>query len=106
MSFAEFIHMSGYAKFVWGAYGVALLVLVLNFAFAIRKLNRARKKLSSHRPENTKVTKNIRFEATLNLGRQREKSEEQVQDKGQLSEFGTVIAESRVLGYNWTVVFS
>ncbi len=54
MSFAEFIHMSGYAKFVWGAYGVALLVLVLNFAFAIRKLNRARKKLSSHRTEKTR----------------------------------------------------
>ena len=51
MSFAEFIHMSGYAKFVWGAYGVALLVLVLNIAFATRKLNRARKKLSSDHTE-------------------------------------------------------
>lgn len=53
MSFAEFIHMSGYAKFVWSAYGVALLVLVLNVAFAMRKLNRARKKLSSDRTGKT-----------------------------------------------------
>ena len=51
MNFAEFIHMSGYAKFVWGAYGVTLLVLALNLLFAIRKLNRARKKLSFSRQE-------------------------------------------------------
>lgn len=51
MNFAEFIHMSGYAKFVWGAYGVTLLVLALNLVFAIRKLNRARKKLSFSRQE-------------------------------------------------------
>ncbi len=30
MSFAEFLHMGGYAPYVWGSYGLALLVLVGN----------------------------------------------------------------------------
>jgi heme exporter protein D len=30
MSFAEFVHMGGYAFYVWSAYGLALLVLALN----------------------------------------------------------------------------
>ncbi|MFQ5659669.1 MAG: heme exporter protein CcmD [Gammaproteobacteria bacterium] len=28
---AEFFHMGGYALYVWSAYGLSLLVLLLNF---------------------------------------------------------------------------
>lgn len=30
-SFQEFLHMGGYAFFVWTAYGIAAVVLVFNF---------------------------------------------------------------------------
>ena len=30
MTFAEFIHMGGYGFYVWSAYGVVALLLVLN----------------------------------------------------------------------------
>ncbi len=43
MSFAEFIAMGGYGNYVWSAYGVASVVLALNFGFAIRRLRRAKK---------------------------------------------------------------
>jgi len=29
VSFAEFIHMGGYAGYVWGSYGLGLLIFVL-----------------------------------------------------------------------------
>ncbi len=31
MSLSEFFHMGGYAVFVWSSYGIALVVLVLNW---------------------------------------------------------------------------
>lgn len=40
---SEFFHMGGYAAYVWSAYGIALLVLVLNLVlpvFANRKLRK------------------------------------------------------------------
>jgi heme exporter protein D len=36
MSFQEFLHMGGYAGFVWTAYGLTTLVLVLNWVSARR----------------------------------------------------------------------
>jgi heme exporter protein D len=36
MSLREFLHMGGYAGFVWTAYGLTTLVLVFNWASARR----------------------------------------------------------------------
>ncbi len=41
-SFDEFIHMGGYGAFVWGSYGVTLLVLVLESRLAAARHRRAR----------------------------------------------------------------
>jgi len=38
MTFAEFIAMGGYAKFVWPCYGLTLVVLILNVVSARRRL--------------------------------------------------------------------
>ena len=43
MSLSEFISMSGYGEFVWSAYGFALLVLVINFTGAVRRLRKSRR---------------------------------------------------------------
>jgi heme exporter protein D len=34
MNIAEFFHMGGYALYVWGSYGVTLVVLALNVLLA------------------------------------------------------------------------
>lgn len=34
MSIAEFFHMGGYALYVWGSYGVTVVVLTLNVLLA------------------------------------------------------------------------
>lgn len=34
MNIAEFFHMNGYALYVWGSYGVTLVVLALNVMLA------------------------------------------------------------------------
>jgi len=36
MSFRDFLHMGGYAGYVWTAYGLTALVLVLNWVSARR----------------------------------------------------------------------
>jgi heme exporter protein CcmD len=36
MSLREFLHMGGYAGYVWSAYGLTTLVLVLNWTSARR----------------------------------------------------------------------
>jgi heme exporter protein D len=36
MSFRDFLHMGGYAGYVWTAYGLTTLVLVLNWVAARR----------------------------------------------------------------------
>lgn len=41
MSLTEFLHMGGYAFYVWTSYGLALVVLVVNVVVPIRQ----RKKL-------------------------------------------------------------
>lgn len=37
MSVAEFFNMGGYAFYVWGAYGVALLVFIVEILMVIHK---------------------------------------------------------------------
>ena len=45
MNFAEFIAMGGYAKFVWGAYGVTFTVLAIHLIFTIRGLKKSQQTL-------------------------------------------------------------
>lgn len=50
---SEFLHMGGYAFYVWTAYGAALVVLALNFAAPIvrhRRLLRGRGAASASNP--------------------------------------------------------
>ena len=42
----EFLAMGGYAAYVWTAYGITLLVLVLNVAAARRRLRGALRRAS------------------------------------------------------------
>ena len=35
MTFSEFLHMGGYAFYVWTSYGIVALVLILNFTIPI-----------------------------------------------------------------------
>jgi heme exporter protein D len=41
MTIAEFLHMDGYALYVWGAYGVTLAVLALNVILARQQRRKA-----------------------------------------------------------------
>ena len=45
---AEFFAMGGYAVFVWSAFGVTLVVLVLNVVFARRRLRATLAELALH----------------------------------------------------------
>ena len=42
MSFSEFVHMNGYAAYVWSAYAIAIGGLALNIWLARRQLRVAR----------------------------------------------------------------
>ena len=42
-SFSDFLHMGGYALFVWGSYLVTILALVIEIAF-LRSRNKALRK--------------------------------------------------------------
>ncbi len=37
----EFLHMGGYARFVWPSYGITLAIIVLNIVWARRSLAQA-----------------------------------------------------------------
>ena len=37
---AEFLHMGGYGAYVWSAYGIALVVLLVNLAAPVLSLKR------------------------------------------------------------------
>jgi heme exporter protein D len=37
----EFLHMGGYARFVWPSYGITLAIVVLNIVWARRSLAQA-----------------------------------------------------------------
>jgi heme exporter protein D len=41
-SLHEFLTMGGYAAYVWPAYGLAVVVIVINIALPLRRLRRLR----------------------------------------------------------------
>jgi len=45
MSFEQFLHMGGYAFYVWTSYGLALGVLILNVALPLRRRSEVRKRV-------------------------------------------------------------
>lgn len=49
MNWSEFFAMGGYGLYIWGAYGCAALVLVVNVVSAARKHTVALKILRAHR---------------------------------------------------------
>lgn len=44
-SFSEFINMGGYGAYVWSAYGIALIVMVLAIVIPMRNHKLLRKRL-------------------------------------------------------------
>ncbi len=42
---SEFLHMGGYAGYVWSAYGIALLVLVANLFLPFKAHRQLRKRV-------------------------------------------------------------
>ena len=49
MSIGEFFHMGGYAFYVWSAYGITLIVLLLNIALPLRRYNALRRQARMHK---------------------------------------------------------
>ncbi len=43
---AEFLHMGGYAQFVWPAYGIAFVVLLANLVSALSQARAVRRDLA------------------------------------------------------------
>jgi len=43
---AEFFHMGGYALYVWGSFGLTVVVLVLNYLLPVRREQKLIQKLS------------------------------------------------------------
>jgi heme exporter protein D len=48
MSIADFLHMGGYALYVWSSYGLALLVLGGNLIAARRKRSKLLREIRIH----------------------------------------------------------
>lgn len=46
MSLSEFLHMGGYAAYVWSSYGLAFVVLVGNFLAARRRRRKLIREIS------------------------------------------------------------
>ena len=53
-SFSDFLHMGGYALFVWGSYLVTILALVIEIALLRRRNKTLRKTLISEIRESQK----------------------------------------------------
>jgi len=51
-SLEHFLSMGGYALYVWGSYGVALAVVVIELALLRARSRAARKLAATPRPEN------------------------------------------------------
>ena len=49
MSIGEFFHMGGYAFYVWSAYGVTLVVLLLNVILPLRRYSRLKRQALVHK---------------------------------------------------------
>ena len=55
MSLSEFFNMGGYAVFVWSSYGLALVVLVLNWFLPYQQHQQNIKKLKRQFRQETKT---------------------------------------------------
>jgi heme exporter protein D len=51
MNWKDFFEMGGYGFYVWSAYGLMLLVLILNLYGSLKKDGAIKKKLTSQRVE-------------------------------------------------------
>jgi heme exporter protein D len=49
MSVSDFFHMGGYAFYVWTAYGMTLVVLVLNVVLPLRRYHRLKRQAQMHK---------------------------------------------------------
>ncbi len=47
-SFADFVHMGGYGLYVWGSYGAALVVMLIEPLLAVQRRRRAMADLAAH----------------------------------------------------------
>ncbi|MDE2461677.1 MAG: heme exporter protein CcmD [Gammaproteobacteria bacterium] len=54
-SWHEFLTMGGYAAYVWPAYGVALVVMVLNAVLPARRQRALLKELARRAPNNQEL---------------------------------------------------
>ncbi len=54
MTLSEFFNMGGYATFVWSSYGLALVVLVVNWWLPLQQHKQNLKKLKRQFRSNTK----------------------------------------------------
>ncbi len=46
-SFSDFIHMGGYGLYVWGSYGAALVVMLIEPVLAVQRRRRALAQIES-----------------------------------------------------------
>lgn len=58
MSLTEFLHMGGYAFYVWTSYGLALLVLIMNLWIPIRRRRKLIADFSRRRHRDRRQTDN------------------------------------------------
>ncbi len=45
MEISEFLHMGGHGFYIWGSYGTALLLMVLEVVWVFKRRNKAKKEL-------------------------------------------------------------
>ena len=54
MNVSEFLHMGGYAAYVWSSYGIWLVVMVVNVILPMNRLRETQSRLGRrYREENT-----------------------------------------------------
>ena len=56
MNITEFLHMGGYAPYVWSSYGLALLILVGNLVIARRRRTKLLREIAVHIQESETKT--------------------------------------------------
>ena len=56
MTLKEFIHMGGYAQYVWSAYGIGTVILILNVVQPMHRFRKTLRNLAS-REQRLKVRK-------------------------------------------------
>ena len=51
MSLSEFFHMGGYAAYVWGSYGICLIIMVVNVVIPIIRLRETQARLGQRQKQ-------------------------------------------------------